>query len=1356
MGKSILLIPALLLVGAAPAMAETRRVPADYATIQQAINDCNDGDEVIVEPGTYYEIINFSGKNIVVTSTDPNDPAIVASTIIDADSEGSAVTFENGESADAVLTGFTITGGFGTADTSIPEAGYLFWGAGVYCLNASPTITRNVIVNNNGPLRIEADQPLALSYGGGIATVTSNPTITHNVIKNNSAYAGAGIIVYLGDAQIRNNLIYDNSACVGGGVVLLYGGRLINNTIVGNDSSKTIDGQTGLAGNVYAASEPELGPCLVVNNIICNAKSGGGIYSVDTGQGLFAFNDVWNNSPGNYALQNPETGELTWDGPADKTGKDGNICEDPLFVNPQGKDYHLQLDSPCISAGDPAFIASPGETDIDGEARVFAWRVDMGADEYIGYVKPVADAGPDQHLEKPQLITLDGSGSLFYDPCGVMEFQWDQAAGPAVEFSDFGAMRATFTPECEAEYRFELVVSDGLNFSKPDEVLIVVRNRPPVADAGPDQTMSSIPSIITLNGSGSYDPGGEALTYDWRQIAGPTVELSHENAIQPAFVPCDLGIYVFELVVNDGQVDSEPDVVGIVIGNRAPAADAGLPRYAAQDPVVLDGTGSFDRDGYGELTYQWRQVSGPSVDITDEDTAMPTISGFMQTSQIQRCKFELTVSDGDLASEPDTVEVIIVPSFGNNYFVQVNPPFDPDKPTIVAFGGGDCIMGSGMAFSDPADWYAKVNFLTVSSYGPPYYQYGDALIVYLSSVAPDYAQLIQTIGFSAGNMPAIDVAICVNQTYADARFAVNRVTLLDAACRDFAGDIAKFLASSVDGEPCWIDNYFATLGRYYPGTLNIGFPAPPATDSTPMDWYQQSPSPSYWPGGYIYNDGVTAGYYLSVAGSGKNLRLAPDPNSYYFEWDSLTNYLRFYDESQYPGRIPEAVALVGPEDGAVVDASGAVLSCEGPDWIGAAGYQLLFGADPYLMNYLVSDTPSPPENIIGTFPFETTYWTIRVRDQYGSTNYADPIRIEAANVTAQEISNLNSGKRYGCIQDAIIEAAAGDEIVVSPGIYQYLENINFKGKALRLRSADPADPTVVAATVINGSGTGPVATFSSGEGADTVLAGFTITGGTKGIYCSGASPTITKCTIAGNSGAGIKLWQSSNPTLASCTIAANRGAGIEMWAEKGGRFVKYNYATITNCTIVGNLQHGIFGGKPTVSNSIIYHNGSACNNVQIEGDFVTVAYSDIQGGWPGEGNIDADPLFADPNNGDYHLKSQAGRWDPASESWIKDDVTSLCIDAGDPSSDWASELWPHGKRINMGAFGGTAQASMSQSNLGNVADLNNDDTVHWQDFAQFTDSWRREQTLLAEDLDRNGIVDFRDVAILADSWLWPQ
>jgi hypothetical protein len=235
-----------------------------------------------------------------------------------------------------------------------------------------------------------------------------------------------------------------------------------------------------------------------------------------------------------------------------------------------------------------------------------------------------------------------------------------------------------------------------------------------------------------------------------------------------------------------------------VAQNSPPVADAGSSRYAASDPVQLDGTGSYNPDDSGPLDYLWRQIDGPPVVITDANTAAPTIIGFNQTSQIQRCKFELTVSDANSVSEPDTVEVIIVPDFSSKSIFQANPPFDPSKPTILAFGGGDCNTGSGMVTSEPDDWFANANFLTVDSYGPPYYQYGDVLIVYLSSVAPDYDQPIQTAGFSTGNMPAIDVAIRVNEIYADARYAVNHVTLLDAACRDFTADVARFLASSVD------------------------------------------------------------------------------------------------------------------------------------------------------------------------------------------------------------------------------------------------------------------------------------------------------------------------------------------------------------------------------------------------------------------------------------------------------------------------------------------------------------------------------------------------------------------------------
>ena len=159
---------------------------------------------------------------------------------------------------------------------------------------------------------------------------------------------------------------------------------------------------------------------------------------------------------------------------------------------------------------------------------------------------------------------------------------------------------------------------------------------------------------------------------------------------------------------------------------------------------------------------------------------------------------------------------------------------------------------------------------------------------------------------------------------------------------------------------------------------------------------------------------------------------------------------------------------------------------------------------------------------------------------------------------------------------------------------------------------------------------------------------------------------------------------------------------------------------------------------------------------QIMSDKAAVTYSDVQGGWPGEGNIDVDPCFADPCNGDYHLKSEAGRWSPLSMSWVKDDVTSLCIDAGDSASDWTAELWPHGECINLGAYGGTPEASMSLSDAGSAADLNIDDSVDFWDFDDFANSWQREQLFLHEDIDRNGRVDIFDLRDFVDEWLWKQ
>jgi hypothetical protein len=490
--------------------------------------------------------------------------------------------------------------------------------------------------------------------------------------------------------------------------------------------------------------------------------------------------------------------------------------------------------------------------------------------------------------------------------------------------------------------------------------------------------------------------------------------------------------WVIAVLLTQSAICSDSTLAG-------PIADAGLPRYAAQDPVVLDGTGSYDPDDSGTLIYTWRQTSGPSVEISDANTAAPTVSGFVQTDEIQECEFELVVSDGELTSLPDTVKVIIVPDFGQNFVRHVNPPFDPNIPTLIFFGPGDCINGnfkwqpSEDSIKDRT--WNKIEFH--DGFVPDersfadwrtYYGCGDMIIIYLSSVAPDYKMPIQTVGMSTGGLPAVDAGIRLNLTYRDARYAVNRVTLEDATtwCRGFQGyseSIAAFVASSVDGEQCWLDNYVSFNADFYPNVLNVGFEQ--VSHPLAWQWYDSTVTNAELS---KFNSGVVAGAYWSVKGPGKNLQLAstPDLEIYKFKWYgwSSSGYMDFYDEPNHPGRLPEPVTLIGPPDGAVVDTNGAVLSCEVSE--NAIGYQLLFGSEPYrVMDYMIiSDTPVPPSEVITSFPYEQTWWTIKVYDAFGSTIYADPVCVYPEKVETWEhglIANWKLDETQGDIAyDSVI------------------------------------------------------------------------------------------------------------------------------------------------------------------------------------------------------------------------------------------------------------------------------------------------------------------------------------------------
>jgi len=237
---------------------------------------------------------------------------------------------------------------------------------------------------------------------------------------------------------------------------------------------------------------------------------------------------------------------------------------------------------------------------------------------------------------------------------------------------------------------------------------------------------------------------------------------------------------------------------------------------------------------------------------------------------------------------------------------------------------------------------------------------------------------------------------------------------------------------------------------------------------------------------------------------------------------------------------------------------------------------------------------------------------------------------------------------------------------------------------------------------------------------------------------------IVSCLFCGNKaieGGALYMYYPTNTTFANCTFTSNLATRGNVFACEGATSLE-----LTNCILrdgpdpiwkYGDVSNGPGPPRPPVESNI------------------SVTYSTVQGGWPGEGNIDVDPYFSDPGHwadagdpnvivepddpdavwvdGDYHLKSQAGRWDPTSASWARDAVTSPCIDAGHLNSPIGFEPFPNGGRINMGAYGGTAQASKSY--FGEpvcetvvAGDINGDCRVDISDFAIISSHWLQRGT----------------------------
>jgi uncharacterized protein (TIGR02145 family) len=390
-------------------------VPENFATIQEAIDYSIDGDTILVSAGTYYENINFNGKNIAVIGEDRE------TTIIDGGGSGSVVKLNSGENSSSIFSNFTIING---------SAGS---GGGLYIENSNPIITNLDITNNNG---ISSGGGIFIQYsssvltdiniisntsakGAGICSDNSQAIFENiNVLNNISSINGGGIDSYNSSDSINNSTISNNhSASNGGGVysvnsnssfdnVLIIGNyseihggggyfksdsTLLNNVTV-SDNTCVHDG----GGFLFHGVDAELTSVLISDN---QAKAGGGLaisenpdntseqshielYNVtiayntatqsNSGDGVLLKNNsnlninnsiVWNVieiEESNFSISYSCI-QGGWEG-------EGNIDIDPQFRDPENDDYTLQSTSPCIDAGDPT-----SELDPDGT------RADMGA-----------------------------------------------------------------------------------------------------------------------------------------------------------------------------------------------------------------------------------------------------------------------------------------------------------------------------------------------------------------------------------------------------------------------------------------------------------------------------------------------------------------------------------------------------------------------------------------------------------------------------------------------------------------------------------------------------------------------------------------------------------------------------------------------------------------------------------------------------------------------------------------------------------------------------------------------------------------------------------------------------------------
>ena len=1133
--------------------AEEARAPGTpWKTLGRALSHplvcC--GDTVIVSEGTYLENIDFYGKAVTLESTDPENPAVVAATIIDGGGRGSVVVFAMGEEVDSALRGFTITNGMTSR------------GSGVYCFHASPSLTNNVIRANTG---VES-----FSVGGGVYLKHSSAVLTGNTIADNIAdTSGGGIYCTYSSPTLIDNILTDNEIVgpaydtegSGGGIYCYESNPCIEGNVLSGNTATNAGGgiccdensSPDMRGNIIRANESHSGggircinsshPTLTNNIIVDNtANYGGGItflYSTDplTVSNCTVANNsavIWGGGILSGGAAITITNSIIWGNDCDEGAQfhiqncfdptvinysniqggwagESNIAADPLFTSPSTGDYHLIYGSPCIDSGTTA--GAPA-VDFEGEARPSGGGVDMGADEWI-----LVDDDEDG---------LDDRWEVHYFGGTSHDSSEDPDGDGHTNLEEYG--EGTNPTRDIYTYYVNAVTGDDLRTA------VEARNPlTPWASIGRalyDADVCRGDTVIVAEGTYC-----EKQNFNGKAITVRSTDPDDPAVVEATIIDgCEAGTVV---TFNSGEV-YDSVLSGFTITNGEGGWGGGIHCFCSCPTLsknrIVDNNG-IDSGGGMYCRYSSPRVNECTIEANSahsygggihcKDYSSPTV---IDTEIAGNTVYS---SGGGLYCEADSRPCIIDSVIDNN-----------QASHAESRGGGINLHYSSATLKN-----------TIISYNSAY----DGGGVYLSHSSP----------------------VLSNTTVADNI----------AGYRGGGMHCYHFSSPQIENSVIW--------GNEAPEDPGIHA----RSDSYPGVTY--SDVQGGWSGaGNINEDplfftGSDGDYYLSQVAAGQaedsDCVDAGDPSLELIEGTTRTDAF--------------------PDDG-IVD----------------MGYHYP-GLEQEII-YVDDDNTGGP-------------W-------YGTEEFP-----------------------YQYIQDGIDSATDIDIVLVAEGAYY--ENIDFLGKAITVTSVDPHDPSVVAATIIDGEENGTVVTFDSGEGPLSVLSGFTIQNGNAGsgggIKCQNSSPTISNCVITGNEVSGVAMSGDSSPRLENCVIRDNYST------EFGGGLSWYGAAcspSVINCVIVENTASvggGIYCDGPSsavLKNTIIWGNvGSECPQIYNEGEFPTVIHCAVQGGWPGEGNIDGRPLFANPAVGDYRLVHG-----------------SACIDAGTgagaPATDFEGEGRPYGEAVDIG------------------------------------------------------------------------